>query len=243
MSHENILDQQVNRWGFWSVIIFIITSALSMYLPLDIVNGYAAAHLDRVAWLQENRGLFIVGWVNQIVAMLTLSGAFAATAWVAAGRNTFCGILGAFFVAMATMAFVIPKFIAVWTIPMLANAAASGAAGSEMAHSLLPLLNVSIPFSLYTSFDYLGFWLYAVFALLVTGPLYGEGLSARIASFSLGAFGVIYHLCLIALLAGGIEPSDIESYFLSTTLLLFFHLLAMCVVFRSAKLNDIDANS
>ena len=92
MSHENILDQQVNRWGFWSVIVFIITSALSMYLPLDIVNGYAAAHLDRVAWLQENRGLFIVGWVNQIVAMLTLSGAFAATAWVAAGRNTFCGI-------------------------------------------------------------------------------------------------------------------------------------------------------
>ena len=109
MSHENILDQQVNRWGFWSVIVFIITSALSMYLPLDIVNGYAAAHLDRVAWLQENRGLFIVGWVNQIVAMLTLSGAFAATAWVAAGRNTFCGILGAFFVAMATMAFVIPS--------------------------------------------------------------------------------------------------------------------------------------
>jgi hypothetical protein len=59
------------------------------------------------------------------------------------------------------MAFVIPKFMAVWTIPLLAEAADSGGAGAAMAATLLPLLNVSIPFSLYTSFDYLGFWLYS----------------------------------------------------------------------------------
>lgn len=234
MSHASPLDQQINRWGFWSVIIFAVTTVLSFYLPLDVANGYDAAHSDRVAWLNEHRNVFVAGWVNQIVSMLSLSAAFAAAAWVAAGDNVLRGALGAFFVALATMAFVIPKFIAVWTIPMLASAAATGTAGSEMAHSLLPLLNVSIPFSLYTSFDYLGFWLYAVFALLIAGPLYGETLKSKIASVSLGVFGVIYHLCLLVLLSGGMAPADIGTYFIGSSLLLFFHLLAMAFVFKSA---------
>jgi len=234
MSHASPLDQQINRWGFWSVIIFAVTTVLSFYLPLDVANGYDAAHSDRVTWLNEHRNVFVAGWVNQIVSMLSLSAAFAAAAWVAAGDNVLRGALGAFFVALATMAFVIPKFIAVWTIPMLASAAATGTAGSEMAHSLLPLLNVSIPFSLYTSFDYLGFWLYAVFALLIAGPLYGETLKSNIASVSLGVFGVIYHLCLLVLLSGGMAPADIGTYFIGSSLLLFFHLLAMAFVFKSA---------
>jgi len=40
------------------------------------------------------------------------------------------------------MAFIIPKFIAVWTIPLLADAIVSGAVGAELADSLLHLLNV-----------------------------------------------------------------------------------------------------
>ena len=95
-------------------------------------------------------------------------------------------------VLMSVVAFFIPKFIAVWTIPLLADTIASGAAGAELADPLLRLLNVSVPFSLYTSFDYLGFWLYSVFALLVAAPLYGEALSLKISSISLGVFGVIY---------------------------------------------------
>ena len=243
MTFESILNQKISRCGFWAVIAFFITAVLSMFLPLDIAGGYAAAHGDRVIWLQENRGMFIAGWVNQIISMFTLSGAFAAAAWIAVGNNALRGMLGLFFVAMATMAFIIPKFIAVWTIPLLGDAASTGSTGSDMAHALLPLLNVSIPFSLYTSFDYLGFWLYAVFALLVAGPLYGDALSNKIAAVSLGVFGVLYHVCLIALLLGSIGASDIETYFLGSTVLLFLHLVAMIAVFYRGKSNAAAADT
>jgi len=243
MTFESSLNQKISRCGFWAVIAFFITAVLSMFLPLDIAGGYAAAHGDRVIWLQENRGMFIAGWVNQIISMFTLSGAFAAAAWIAVGNNALRGMLGLFFVAMATMAFIIPKFIAVWTIPLLGDAASTGSTGSDMAHALLPLLNVSIPFSLYTSFDYLGFWLYAVFALLVAGPLYGDALSNKIAAVSLGVFGVLYHLCLIALLLGSIGASDIETYFLGSTVLLFLHLVAMIAVFYRGKSNAAAADT
>lgn len=235
MKVESTLNQQISRWGFWAVIVFVITAVLSMFLPLDIANGYAATHADRVQWLQHNRGLFIAGWVNQIFSMFSLSGALAAAAWVAVVNNALRAILGVFFVAMATMAFAIPKFMAIWTIPMLADAAASGSPGSAMAHSLLPLLNVSVPFSLYTSFDYLGFWLYAVFALLVAGPLYGDTLTAKVAAVSLGGFALLYHGCLLMLLMGGIDPKDIEAYFIGTTLLLLVHLVAVGAVFKNPK--------
>lgn len=235
MKVESTLNQQISRWGFWAVIVFVITAVLSMFLPLDIANGYAATHADRVQWLQHNRGLFIAGWVNQIFSMFSLSGALAAAAWVAVVNNALRAILGVFFVAMATMAFAIPKFMAIWTIPMLADAAASGSPGSAMAHSLLPLLNVSVPFSLYTSFDYLGFWLYAVFALLVAGPLYGDALTAKVAAVSLGGFALLYHGCLLMLLMGGIDPKDIETYFIGTTLLLLVHLVAVGAVFKNPK--------
>ena len=243
MTFESILNQKISRCGFWAVIAFFITAVLSMFLPLDIAGGYAAAHGDRVIWLQENRGMFIVGWVNQIISMFTLSGAFAAAAWIAVGNNALRGMLGLFFVAMATMAFIIPKFIAVWTIPLLGDAASTGSTGSDMAHALLPLLNVSIPFSLYTSFDYLGFWLYAVFALLVAAPLYGDALSNKVAAASLGVFGVLYHFCLIALLLGSIGASDIETYFLGSTVLLFLHLVAMIAVFYQGKSNGAAADT
>ena len=75
------LDNRINRLGFWSVFVVIVTAIISLYLPLDAPNGYAVEHADRVAWLSNNRELFIAGWVNQIVAMLSLSGAFFAIAW------------------------------------------------------------------------------------------------------------------------------------------------------------------
>ena len=79
------------------------------------------------------------------------------------------------------MAFAIPKFMAI-IIPMLVDAAASGfavrwqwralvVAPAECIHSLFAVHLV----------DYLGFWLCAVFALLVAGPLYGDTLSAKVA--------------------------------------------------------------
>jgi hypothetical protein len=228
------LDYQINRFGFWSVIIAIATGVVAMFFPLDAPGGYAAEHADRVAWLSANRGAFIAGWLNQIVAMFSLSAVFACGAWQVASKAPLRAILAALFVAMSVMAFIIPKFIAVWTIPLLADTITSGAVGAELADPLLRLLNVSIPFSLYTSFDYLGFWLYSVFALLVAAPLFGDSKSTKIAAVSLGVFGLIYQFLMVALFLGAIAPADIEVYFISASMLLLFHIVAMAFIFKKS---------
>ena len=234
MSNTQSLDYQINRAGLWSAIAILATGLIAMFLPLDAPGGYHAEHADRITWLNTNREIFIAAWVNQIAAMLTLSGVFFGIAWKIRDINPLRAILAAIVILMSVVAFIIPKFIAIWTIPLLAETAASGTTGAEMSDSLLLLLNVSIPFSLYTSFDYLGFWLYAVFAVLVMVPLYGDSTSSKISAVALGAFGVIYQGMLIALLAGGIEATEINSYFLGVSGLLLCVVIAMAFDFKAS---------
>jgi len=234
MNATTSFDYQVSRLGFLSVIVVIATSVVAMFLPLDAPGAYTAEHADRVVWLSANREAFIAGWVNQIAAMLSLSGAFFAIAWRISDNNPLRAILATMVVLMSVMAFIIPKFTAVWTIPALADAINAGATGAEMADSLLLLLNVSIPFSLYTSFDYLGFWLYSVFALLVAGPLYGQAMSTKIAAVCLGVFGALYQVLLFALFVRVIAPVDINAYFLTSSLLLVIAIVAMMFNFKAS---------
>ena len=229
------LGLQMNRFGFWSAVIAIVTGIISFFLPLDAPEGYTAEHADRIAWLTANRDLFILGWLNQIAAMLSLSGVFFAIAWHIAIKNPLRAAIAAMAVLLSIVAFIIPKFMAIWTIPQLADVITNNAVGAELADSLLTLLNVSVPFSLYTSFDYLGFWLYGVFSLLVAGPLYGDKTSAKIAAITLGIFGVIYHGLLASLLLGGIAPPDIESSFLVAAGLLLVAVVVMGFNFWSAS--------
>jgi hypothetical protein len=229
------LGLQMNRFGFWSAVIAIVTGIISFFLPLDAPGGYTAEHADRIAWLTANRDLFILGWLNQIAAMLSLSGVFFAIAWHIAIKNPLRAALAAMVVLLSVVAFIIPKFMAIWTIPQLADVITNNAVGAELADSLLTLLNVSVPFSLYTSFDYLGFWLYGVFSLLVAGPLYGDKTSAKIAAITLGIFGIIYHGLLASLLLGSIAPPDIESSFLVAAGLLLVAVVVMGFNFWSAS--------
>ena len=208
MNKPGYLDHQVNRLGFWSAVVVIITSVVAMLLPLDAPEAYNAEHADRIAWLNANRGAFIAGWVNQIVAMLSLSGVLFATAWQIRDRNPLRALLAAMVVLMSVVAFIIPKFMAIWTIPLLAETAASGAMGAQMADSLLLLLNVSIPFSLYTSFDYLGFWLYAVFAVLVMVPLYSDASSSKVAAVALGVIRCSLSVAMLVALLVGSHSGD-----------------------------------
>ena len=231
------LDNSINRLGFWSVFVVIVTAIISLYLPLDAPNGYAVEHAERVAWLSNNRELFIAGWVNQIVAMLSLSGAFFAIAWRVGSTSPLLAMI-AMVVLMSVMAFIIPKFIAVWTIPILADTISTAASGAELADSLLRILNVSVPFSLYTSFDYLGFWLYSLFALLVAKPLFSLSLATKLASVTLGLFGVIYQLMLVALWASEIATVDIEASFIGISLLLIIAIIAMGYEFKKTSSSE-----
>jgi hypothetical protein len=229
------LDCRISRLGFECAIVVITTAVIAAFLPLDVPEGYSAAHTDRIAWLSESRGMFILGWINQIVAMLSLSGVLLAIAWQIREANALRAILAAATVLISVIAFLIPKFIAVWTIPLLADSVAIDSPSDSLANTLLLLLNVSVPYSLFTSFDYLGFWLYAVFALLVAVPLYEKKLSLRIAAVTLGAFGVIYHILVGALLWGAIPAEEIEGWFLGASSLLLLVVLAMGFNFKGAS--------
>lgn len=232
------LDNRINKLGFWSVFVVIVTAIISLYLPLDAPNGYAVEHADRVAWLSNNRELFIAGWVNQIVAMLSLSGAFFAIVWRVGSTSPLIAMIAAMVVLMSVMAFIIPKFIAVWTIPILADTISTAASGADLADPLLRILNVSVPFSLYTSFDYLGFWLYSLFALLVAKPLFSSSLATKLASVTLGLFGVMYQLMLVALWAAEIATVDIEASFIGISLLLIIAIIAMGFEFKKTSSSE-----
>ncbi len=231
-SSSPALNSQIARLGFWSAMLVIATAVVSAFLPLDAPAGYTTEHVERVAWLSANRGAFIAGWVNQIVAMLSLSGVFFAIAWKIADKSPLRAIIAAMVILMSVMAFITVKFIAVWTIPLLADTITAGAVGADMADSLLLVLNVSIPFSLYTSFDWLGFWLYAVFALLVAGPLWGETLPLKIAAATCAVFAVVYNGMFVALLMGMMAATDINAYFIGASSLLLIVVLAMAVYFK-----------
>ena len=235
MHDAKALDVQVARLGFWSVIVFIVTSGLSLLLPLDVPGGYLANHGERVTWLNENRELFILGWTNQIIAMFSLSAVFLCNTIMLAQTYLLRAWLGAFFVALSVMAFVIPKFIAVWTIPLLVEVIAADSSGSEMANSLLLLLNVSLPFSLYTAFDYLAFWLYSIYAFIVAFPLQEKEPTSAVSSLSIGLYGFAYQALLILLFLGHIAVTDIESSFLGLSLLLIIHVCALGYIFNGKK--------
>ena len=229
-------DHRVSRFGFWCSLICIVTAIVAAFLPLDVPEGYSATHTERLQWLTENRDAFVAAWVNQIVAMFSLSGLFLALCWRGRLKGPLSALLAAGAVAMATMAFVIPKFMAVWTIPLLANAEATGGTGAAMAAVLLPLLNVSVPFSLYTSFDYMGFWLYALFAVLTMRSLYGSETLSKVTAILVGLFGVGFHVALACLLLGVIQAPDIESSFgLSFIPLLVLILILPVTFWRDLK--------
>jgi len=232
-SRYPLLDAQVLRIGFWSAVVALVTGIVAMFIPLDVPAGYTAEHSARVAWLTANKGVFVVGWVNQIIAMLSLSGVFFATAWLIGDKNPLRAILAAMVVLLSVVAFIIPKFMAVWTLPVLAETISSGATGHAMADPLLRLLNVSVPFSLYTAFDYLGFWLYAVFGVLVAGPLFRRSMVIKITAVLFGVFGLVFHAMLVAYWMGKIAPADVEGAFLGPVLLLLVAVVLMLFGFKA----------
>jgi hypothetical protein len=231
MNMAGTLDNQINKAAFWSAIALLLVTVPSLFLPLDAPDGPFA---DRVVWFSSNLGVFIVGWIVQIIAMLALSAVFAGALWQIANTHPLRAIVAGTALLVSVVAFIIPKFIAVWSIPQMVAASATASAHSAVAEQLLQLLNVSLPFSLFTSFDYLGFWLYAVFSLLIARPLFRLTLSAKIAAVGFGAYGFLFHIILIGVLTRNVVQTDIGPYVESISGLLLLAVICMAVYFRKA---------
>jgi hypothetical protein len=229
MTDSQTLDDTINKAAFRTAIVLIVAGALSAFFPLDAPEGPFA---DRMQWYSTNVGAFVMGWVVQMIAMLTLSGVFAAIAWQTRNSNPLSSFLAGITVLIATVAFVIPKFIAIWSIPQMVDASTTVTANAAVAEQLFQLLNPSLSFSLFTSFDYLGFWMYGVFGLLVARPLFRMTLSAKIAAVGLGLFGLLYHLLLIGVMFGSVSTPEIGPYAESMGILLLIPVVSMAVYFR-----------
>lgn len=233
MSIATTLDEQVRRAMLWAAAASLVTGVIQFFLPLDVPDGYSATLSERAAWLSANTGPVIFGWLNQVVAMLSLSAVFGGIAWQVARTNPLQSILSVAMTALASMAFFINKFMAIWTIPFLADALTTGSNQSEMAGILLPTLNVTIPFSLFTSLDYLGFWLYSLAALLVARPMLQGAPAAKVIGVMLAAFGILYHGMIGGVLGGAIRAAEIEFYVAVVALFLLVMMVAVLVLFRN----------
>ena len=231
------LDEQISRLGLWAVLVVLITTVITLFLPLDVPDGLGATQVERVDWLQINRGAFILGWINQLLAMMALTAVFLSTTWQIRRTNPLRALIASLVVCASFVVFLVPKFIAIWSIPQLTQVIATGSPGNDMAEMLLSILNVSLPFSLYTAFDYLGFWLYALFALLIAGPLFGQLRSSKIAALAAILFGAAFHGLLALLLTGSLETIDIEPAFTLVFAIILVFVVAMGFQFRSAFSN------
>ena len=156
MTDTKTLDNSINRAGFWSAIVLIFAGILSVFFPLDAPPGPFA---DRMMWYSSNVNAYVMGWVVQMIAMLTLSGVFAATAWQTRRPHPLSTFIAGAALLVATVSFLIPKFIAIWSIPQMVVASSTVSANAADAELLFRLLNPTLSYSLFTSFDYLGFWM------------------------------------------------------------------------------------
>lgn len=230
MADTKTLDDTINNASFWTAIVLVLAGVLSVFFPLDAPEGTFA---DRMMWYSNNVDAYVMGWVVQMIAMLTLSGVFAGIAWQTRKSSPLSTFIAGAALLAATMAFLVPKFIAIWSIPQMVVASTTVTAHAVVAERLFQLLNPSLSFSLFTSFDYLGFWMYGVYGLLVARPLFKLSLSTKIAAVGLGLFGLLYHLLFFGVMFGSVAIADIGPYAESIGILLLIPVISMAVYFRS----------
>ena len=114
----------------------------------------------------------------------------------------------------------------------MVTASTTVSANAAVAEQLFQLLNPSLSYSLFTSFDYLGFWMYGMFGLLVARPMFCLTLSAKISGIGLGLFGLLYHLLFIGVMSGSVATADVGPYTESLGTLILIAVISMAVYFR-----------
>ena len=216
MSATARLDSQINKAAYLSAIVLFVFTVVSMFGVYDAPVGSTVA--EKVAWLNENNGAFVVSWVTQIVQVFTLTVIFAATCWKVFSVNPLAAVSGGIVLMLGTMAILITKGTELWIVPLAAQDLAAGSSGQEPGLTLLSINSQSYPYSLTTYFDYLGLWLWSLFGLLVARPLFRLSTSAKVAAVSLGLYGIIYPFFYGFLVTGVIPLEDITNY--STFMLL-----------------------
>ena len=138
MSAPNSMDQTIYQATLWTAIVLVLAGVLSLFLPLDAPPGTLA---DRLLWYSSNLGSFVAAWSVQMIAMLTLSAVLARAAWIARLSHPLSAFLAGTALLIATVAFIIPKFIAIWSIPQMVVASSTVTVHAAVAEDLFQTLN------------------------------------------------------------------------------------------------------
>lgn len=237
MSSTELLNSQINQAGYRTALAAFILTIISLFFVYDAPAGSNTA--EKIIWLNENSGMFIAGWIVQILLMLSLSAVFAATAWTVYHKAPLSAVLAIGAVAMAVMAFLLNKFSEIWSVPLIAQDIAAGGEGRETAVMLLKMHSQSFPYTYTQSLDYLGFWLYAIFGLFTARHLLSLSLSAKIAGVCFGAYGIIFHIFYFMAVAGSIPQPELIGYLSGFALLIWIGAFAMGFYYRGLVKNGI----
>ena len=122
MTNTRNLDHAIHKAAFWSGVALIVAGVLSAFLPLDAPEVPFA---ERMIWFSANVGAFVIGWAVQMIAMLTLAGVFAGTAWQIRESNPLCAFVAATALLISVVVFIIPKFVAIWSVQQMVIASST----------------------------------------------------------------------------------------------------------------------
>jgi len=231
MSKSNI-DSSVSKIAFWAVVVFIVGGITSLFFPL-IPEGEGVE--NQAAWVVNNSAGFISGWLIQIVLVFAFSLIVGGVSWQFSKASPVRAVVSWSLILLSMIAFLIPKFIAVWAIPMMAVALNSNMPSAELAAQLLALLDMSSAFSLFTSFDYLGFSLYAALSLMIAGPLFRTSLSGKIAAVCFMIYGAAFFLALIGTILGSVGQADMALITENLNNILFIAIISLAFYYRKSE--------
>lgn len=218
--------------GYKAAFVFLITAVISLALPLEApVPTQSAAEL----WLNTEAGGYLFGWLNQVILMFASS-----VILLAAGLLIYSSAplrAGAVWVLtlMSTLAFLMSKFLSLWSVPLTVKAIAAESAVAGSAQSILTTLGPSEAFGLVPSIDYLGFWLYGLIGLLLFRPLFRQSLSAKIAAIALLMYGILFHLVYVAVVIDLLGQSDVGDAFFLINFLVLIAVIALLFRFRGSR--------
>jgi hypothetical protein len=231
MATQN-LSEKINALAVKAVVVLIVCAIPALFLPLDAPG---ATQEQAAVWLMNTMSAYMLGWIVQIIAMFSLTIIFAGAAWQIFEASPIRAVTIWLLTSFSVVVFLITKFIAIWTVPLMAKALAAGSAESEVAQVFLTALAPSVSFGLAPSLDYLGFWLYALIGLLLFRPLFALSASAKVAAVTLLLFGVIFHLVFVAIYLSLVSQGDIPAIIESSGVLLLVASIALFFQFRAQR--------
>lgn len=239
MTTSNI-SVQINSVAFKATVIVIVLGIVSLFLPL---GAPGATQEEAAEWLINDLTLYMIGWIVQIVLMFSTTTIFVGAAWQIYSTNPLRSVLLWSLTGVSFIAFIIPKFIAVWSVPLSARSLAAGNEARDTAEAFLLATNPSVSFGLAPTLDFLGFLVYGVMGFILFRPLVQLSTSAKVAAVTLLVYGIIICLILILAVTAIISQSDIWAYADLSSFVFIVALIALLIRFKSeANLASNPAN-